>query len=103
MKRSRVTEAQALEPIREVRIHAEGFAASRRSMMRIMAMRTKAAAMRQCRSKLRARRRLRLIQSMVRSRIQRFGSTTKRCLSQRRTISIFYGPVRATAAAIFGP
>ena len=35
-------------------------------MMRIMAMRTKAAAMRQCRSKSRARRRLRLIQPMVR-------------------------------------
>jgi hypothetical protein len=34
-----------------------------------MAMRTKAAAMRQCRSKSRARRRLRLIQPMVRSTI----------------------------------
>jgi hypothetical protein len=34
----------SLEPIREVRIHEEGFAAaSRRSMMRIMARRTKAA------------------------------------------------------------
>jgi hypothetical protein len=50
--------AVRLEPIREVRIHAEGFAAKRRSMMRIMAMRTKAAAMRQWRSKSRARRRL---------------------------------------------
>jgi hypothetical protein len=27
----------------------------------------------------------------------------ERCLSQRRTISIFHVPVRATAAAIFGP
>ena len=33
---------QILEPIREVWIHAEAFAASRLSMMRIMAMRTKA-------------------------------------------------------------
>ena len=49
-----------LEPIREVCIHAEGFVASRRSMMRIMAMRTKAAAIRQCRSKPRARQRSRL-------------------------------------------
>ena len=39
-------------------------------MMRIMAMRTKAAAMRQCRSKSRARRRLRLIQPMVRSTLR---------------------------------
>ena len=58
-------------------------------------MRTKAAAMRQCRSKSRARRRLRLIQPMVRSTIQRFGRTAKRCLSQRQTISIFHVPVRA--------
>jgi len=99
------------EPIREVLIHAEGVGASRRSMMRIIAMRTKAAAMRQCRSKWpladlrspRASRRLRLIQPMVRSTIQRFGSTTKRWRSQRRTISILQCPVRATAAAIFGP
>jgi len=72
-------------------------------MRRIMAMRTKAAAMRQWRSKSRARRRFRLIQPMVRSTIQRFGSTTKRWRSQRRTISILHVPVRATAAAIFGP
>lgn len=72
-------------------------------MMRIIAMRTKAAAMRQCRSKSRASRRLRLIQPMLRSTIQRFGNTTNRCRSQRRTISIFQVPVRATAAAIFGP
>jgi hypothetical protein len=67
-------------------------------MMRIMAMRTKAAAMRQCCSKSRASRRLRLIHPMVRSTIQRFGSTTNLCLSQRLTISIFHLPVRATAA-----
>jgi hypothetical protein len=34
---------KALEPIREVWIHDEGFAASRLSMMRIMASRTNAA------------------------------------------------------------
>ena len=45
-------------------------------MMRIIAMRTQAAAIRQWRSKLRVRRRLRLIQPMVRSTTQRFGSTT---------------------------
>ena len=72
-------------------------------MMRIMAMRTKAAAVRAWRSKSRARRRLRLIQPMLRSTIQRFGSTTNLCLSQRRTISIFHLPVHATAAAIFDP
>lgn len=72
-------------------------------MMRIMAKRTKAAAMRQWRSKSRARRRLRLIHPMVRSMIQRLGRTMNLCLSQRRTISTFHLPVRATAAAIFGP
>jgi hypothetical protein len=72
-------------------------------MMRIMAMRTKAVTMRQCRSKSRARRRLRLIHPMVRSTIQRFGSMPNLCLSQRRTISMFHVPARATAAAIFGP
>ena len=72
-------------------------------MMRIIAIRTKAAAMRQCRSKSRASRRFRLIHPMVRSTIHRFGSTTNLCLSQRRTILIFHGPVRATAVAIFGP
>lgn len=81
----------------------EGFAARRRSMMRIMAMRTKAHAMRQCRSKSRARRRLRLIHPMLRSTIHLFGSTTKRWRSLRRTISIFHVPVRAAQAAIFGP
>ena len=45
------------ESNREVRFYTECLAASRRSMMRIMAMRTKAVAMRQCRSKSRARRR----------------------------------------------
>jgi hypothetical protein len=35
--------ANLYEPIREVWIHDEGFAASRLSMMRIMARRTKAA------------------------------------------------------------
>jgi hypothetical protein len=35
--------SDCLEPIREVWIHDEGFAASRLSMMRIMARRTKAA------------------------------------------------------------
>jgi hypothetical protein len=92
-----------LEPIREVLLHAEVVAVNRRSMRRIIAMRTKAAAMRRCRSKSRARRRLRLIQPMVRSTIQRFGSTTKRCRSQRRTISSAHAPVRIMAAAIFGP
>ena len=36
-------DVRVLEPIREVWIHDEGFAASRLSMMRIMARRTKAA------------------------------------------------------------
>jgi hypothetical protein len=63
-------------------------------MVRIMAMRRKAAAMRQSRSKSRERRRLRLIHRMVRSTIQRFGGTTKRWRSQRRTMSIFQMPVR---------
>ena len=71
-------------------------------MMRIMAMWTKAVAIWQCRSKSRARRRLRLIHPMVRSTTQRFGSTTNLYLSQRRTISIYHVPVRATAA-IFSP
>ena len=74
-----------------------------RGMMRITAMRTKAVAMRQCRSKSRAKRRLRLIHPMVRPKIQRIGGTTNRCLSQRPTISIFQDPVWATAAAIDGP
>ena len=39
----RLAELTHLEPIREVWIHDEGFAASRLSMMRIMARRTKAA------------------------------------------------------------
>ena len=67
------------EPIREVRPRTEGFATSRRSMMPIMALRTKAAARRQCHSKFRVRRPLRLIHRMVRSTIQRFGSTTNLC------------------------
>ena len=37
---------QVLEPIREVWIHDEGFVASRLSMMRIMARRTKATVVR---------------------------------------------------------
>jgi hypothetical protein len=81
----------------------ERFAAIRRSMMRIMAMRTKAAVMRQCLSKSRARRRLRLIHPMVRSTIQRLGRTTKRWLSQRRTTSICHVPVRATASPSSAP
>jgi hypothetical protein len=40
---SDMQDAAILEPIREVWIHDEGFAASRLSMMRIMARRTKAA------------------------------------------------------------
>jgi hypothetical protein len=32
--------------------------------------------------------------------IQRFASTTKRCRSERRTISLLQCPVRASAAAI---
>ena len=95
--------AVVLEPIRKVSTHVQHLGASRRSMMRIMAIRTNAAAIRQCRSKSRASRRWWLIQPSVRSTIQRFGSTTKRCRSQRRTISIPQLPVRATAAAIFGP
>ena len=51
-------------------------------MMRIIARRTEAAAMRQWRSKSRASLRLRLIHACVRSPIQRFGRTTKRCRSQ---------------------
>lgn len=66
-----------LEPIRDDRSHAAGCAAKRRSMMRIMAVPAKAA-MQQWRSKSRATRRLRLIHPMVRSTIQRFGTTTKR-------------------------
>lgn len=62
-------------------------------MIRIVAVRTKAAAIRQWRSKSRARRRLRLIQAMVRSKIQLFGSTTDLYLSQRRVVSIFHLPV----------
>jgi hypothetical protein len=57
-------------------------------MMRIMAMRTKAVAIRQCRSKSRARRWLRLIHPMVRSTAQRSGSTTNLCLAQQR-----FGPI----------
>lgn len=72
-------------------------------MMWIIAKRTKATAMRQCCSKSRASRRLRLIHPMVRSTIHHLGRTTNLCLSQRRTISICHVPVRATAAAIFGP
>jgi hypothetical protein len=54
------------EPIREVLYRAEGFAVSFRSMMRIIAIRMKAAAMLQCRSKSKARHRFRLIHQMVR-------------------------------------
>ncbi|WP_246522360.1 hypothetical protein [Neoroseomonas terrae] len=71
--------------------------------MRIIAIRTKAAAMRHCRSKSRVSRRARLLQPRVRSTIQRFGSTTKRCRPQRRTIFIVHVLVRAAAAAIVGP
>jgi len=60
----------------------------------------RAHAMRQCRSKSRARRRLRLIHPMVRSTTQRIGSTTNRWLSQRRTISIFHVPVPEDAPAV---
>ena len=98
-----ITIRWVLVPIREVSIHVECLGAILRSMMRIMAIHTKASAMRQWRSKSRARRRWWLIQPSVRSTIHRFGSTTKRCLSQRRTISTVQQPVRATAAAILGP
>jgi len=56
-----------LEPLREVLIHAEGVGARRRSMVRIMTMRMKAAVMRHRRSTSRARRRWRLIDPMMRS------------------------------------
>src|ERR1700731_871444 len=48
-------------------------------MMRIMASLTKAATVREYRSKSRAKRRLRLIQARVRSTIQRLGKTTNLC------------------------
>jgi transposase len=93
-----------LEPIREVWIHGERFAARRRSMMRIMARRMKATVVRAYRSKSRASRRLRLIQAKVRSTIQRLGKTSKPCAaSERLTISSFQRPVRATTRAIFSP
>ena len=43
---------------------------------------------------------LRPIQANVRSTIHRFGSTTKRCRSERFTISICHGPSALTAAAV---
>ena len=80
--------AAILEPILEVWIHAERIGrVKRRSMMRIMARRMKAATVRAYRSKSRARRRLRLIHASVRSTIQRLGSTTNLCNSLRLTIS----------------
>ena len=39
----------------------------------------------------------------VRSIIQRFGRRTKRCASDRLTISIFQHPVERTIAAVFAP
>jgi hypothetical protein len=54
-------------------------------------------------ARIRARLRQRLTQASVLSTIQRFGSTTKRCWSQRLTISRVQEPVLATVAVIFGP
>jgi transposase len=44
-----------------------------------------------------------IIHARVRSTIQRFGSTTKRWRSQRRTLCKSQVPVRATAASILRP
>lgn len=60
-------------------------------MIRIMAMRMKAPATRQWRSKSRASRQLRLIQPMVRSTIRRFGSTTNLCLGLRLLVALGSG------------
>ena len=65
--------------------------------MRIMASLTKAATVREYRSKSRAKRRLRLIQARVRSTIQRLGNTMNLCSSLRLTISITQRPVLAAA------
>src|SRR5271167_973252 len=95
---------RTLEPIQEVAIQGQRAGlVKRRSMMRIMARRTKAAADRAYRSKSRARRRFRLIQASVRSTIQRLGRTTKRCSSLRLTISSVQVPVFARAAATVDP
>ncbi len=93
------------EPIQEDRIHAEGVGLiSLRSMMRIMARRTKATTVRAWRSKSRDSRRHRLTQAKVRSTIQRFGTTSKPVAPSRRlTTSIVQDPVCAAAAAAFGP
>ena len=78
VERFSTAERMELEPIREVWIHDEAFAASRLSMMRIMARRTKAATVIAQRSKSRARRRLRLIQANVLSTIHLLGKTGHR-------------------------
>jgi hypothetical protein len=97
-------ELKALEPIREVGIQAERLGCvRRRSIMRIMASLTKAATVREYRSKSRAKRRLRLIQARVRSTIQRLGKTTNLCSSLRLTISKTQRPVLAAACAARGP
>src|SRR3981189_850477 len=94
----------ALEPIREVGIQAERLGCvRRRSIMRIMASLTKAATVREYRSKSRAKRRLRLIQAKVRLTIQRLGKTTNLCSSLRLTISKTQRQVLAGACAARGP
>jgi hypothetical protein len=62
-------------------------------MMRDLASLTKAATVREYRSKSRAKRRLRLIQARVRSTIQRLGKTTNLCSLLRLTISNTQRPV----------
>jgi Na+/citrate or Na+/malate symporter len=92
-----------LEPIREVWIHGEVFAASRLSMIRIMARRMKATTVLACRSKSRASLRLRAIQAKVRSTIHRLGRTMNLWASARLTMSSFQAPVSATTFATLGP
>src|SRR5262249_59642299 len=92
--------ALALEPIQEVRIQEQwGDLIKRRSMIRIMARRTNAAAVRAERSQPRARGRLWLIHANVRSPIHRLGRRPNRSSSLRLTIARRQGPCLATAAA----
>lgn len=77
-------------PIRKVLVQEQLLdLVSRLSMRRTMASRTNATTVLAWRSDSRISRRLRLIQANVRSTIQRYGSTTQRCASERFTISIF--------------